>query len=105
MLTAQERTEMFVFGKHLFFIVRIVEKALQLVGHVRHRELVGDTFSDDLFAADDIDEREVWDGEQERLGPPYETDELRACQMIDGYLRAVEQRCLQGGRTGVDDGG
>ena len=55
---------MFVRCEHFFFIGLIGEQAVEFLSHLIHRELIGDAFADDLLAGDDIDRREIGNGEK-----------------------------------------
>ena len=63
---------MLVVRKHLIFICFIGQQALQFIRHTIACKLIGYTFFDNLFAGDNIDERKMLDGEEERLRPPDE---------------------------------
>lgn len=68
---------MFVLREHLFCIGLVGKQALQFGGKVRDGEVIGEQFADDLFAGDDVDEREMAKGEDEGLCPADECDERR----------------------------
>ena len=62
---------MFVGYEHLFFVCFVRQQSLQFGCYFVHRKLIGHALLDDLFAFDDIDEGEVFDGEDKRLCPAY----------------------------------
>jgi hypothetical protein len=77
-----------VGSEHLFFIGLVVQKPVHLRSDFIYGKVIRYTLADDLPALNDVYEREMGNGEKERLCPSQDPYQGRARQVIDRYLRA-----------------
>jgi hypothetical protein len=66
---------MFVFCEHLFCIGLVIQQSCQFIGEAADGELISEEFADNLLVCDEVDEREMGDGEEEGSHPTEESDE------------------------------